>query len=177
MNELIQSFIHSFIYAISIGPLQVRYYSKALPTQHGYCAGVSGQSATGNRVKDLPKVPTWRLERDSNPLPTTIRSKGIDSTNAPPYPRLHLYLSDFLYICLSGCLSMFQFVCVCLSIMFVLLVPSMVIIIIFIKFSFIWRRNTPSDTNAEGIYKYKLMTKNQLITTTKDTCMRVRIGH
>jgi len=36
------------------------------------------------------------------------------------------------------------------------------------QFSFIWRRNIPSDTNAEGIYKYKLMTKNQLITTTKD---------
>src|SRR6218665_2071839 len=30
------------------------------------------------------------------------------------------------------------------------------------------RRNIPSDTNAEGIYKYKLMTKNQLITTTKE---------
>ena len=27
------------------------------------------------------------------------------------------------------------------------------IIIIIIKFSFIWRRNIPSDTNAEGIYK------------------------
>jgi len=35
-------------------------------------------------------------------------------------------------------------------------------VIIIIKFSFIWRRNVPSDTNAEGIYKYKLMTKNQL---------------
>jgi len=43
---------------------------------------------------------------------------------------------------------------------------------IIIKFSFIWRRNKPSVTNAEGIYKYKLMTKNQLITTTTD--MRVR---
>src|SRR6218665_4018502 len=43
------------------------------------------------------------------------------------------------------------------------------------QFSFIWRRNIPSDTNAEGIYKYKLMTKDQLITTTKD--IRVRIWH
>jgi len=39
-------FIHSFIQAISIAPLH--YYSEALPTQHGYCAGVSHRSATCN---------------------------------------------------------------------------------------------------------------------------------
>jgi len=46
--SLIQSFIHAFIQAISIAPLQVHYYSVALSTQHGYCAGVSRRSATGN---------------------------------------------------------------------------------------------------------------------------------
>ena len=61
------SFIHSFIQANSIAPLQVHYYSEALPTQHGYCAGVSRHRQL--QVKDLPKVPTWRLERDSNPRP------------------------------------------------------------------------------------------------------------
>jgi len=40
--------IHSFIRAISIAPLQFRYYSEALPTQHGYCAGISSRSATCN---------------------------------------------------------------------------------------------------------------------------------
>jgi len=40
--------IHSFIQTISIVPLQVHYYSEALPTQHGYCAGISRWSATGN---------------------------------------------------------------------------------------------------------------------------------
>jgi len=34
-------YIHSFIPAISIASLQVRYYSEAFPTQHGYCVGVS----------------------------------------------------------------------------------------------------------------------------------------
>jgi len=34
--------------AISIAPLQVHYYSEALPTQHGYCARISRRSATGN---------------------------------------------------------------------------------------------------------------------------------
>ena len=39
--------IHSFIQTISIALLQV-HYSEALPTQHGYCAGVSRRSVTGN---------------------------------------------------------------------------------------------------------------------------------
>ena len=40
--------IHSFIQAIYIAPLQIHYYSEALPTQHGHCVGVSRQSTTGN---------------------------------------------------------------------------------------------------------------------------------
>src|SRR6218665_129992 len=31
----------SFIQTISIASLQVHFYSEVLPTQHGYCAGVS----------------------------------------------------------------------------------------------------------------------------------------
>src|SRR6218665_3094790 len=48
MYVYLYSFIRSFIQVISTAPLQVRYYSEALPTQHGYCAGVSRRSATGN---------------------------------------------------------------------------------------------------------------------------------
>jgi len=44
----IHSFMHSFIQDISIAPLQVHYYSEALPTWHEYCVGVSRQSATSN---------------------------------------------------------------------------------------------------------------------------------
>jgi len=48
----------SFIQAISIASLQVHYYSEALPTQHGYCAGVSRWSATGNwEWKTCPRSP------------------------------------------------------------------------------------------------------------------------
>src|SRR6218665_2622535 len=43
-----QCMFNSFIHSISIAPLQVSYYSEVLPTQHGYCAGVSRRSATGN---------------------------------------------------------------------------------------------------------------------------------
>jgi len=49
-------FIHSFIQAISIAHLQVRYYSKAFPTQHGYCAEVSRRSATGScKLRTCPR--------------------------------------------------------------------------------------------------------------------------
>jgi len=50
--NLIHSFIHSFIQAIFIAPLQVYYYSEALLTQHGYCVTVSRRSATGNFVSE-----------------------------------------------------------------------------------------------------------------------------
>src|SRR6218665_135275 len=41
-------FFFTFIRAISRAPLQVLYYSEALPTQHGYCAAISRRSATAN---------------------------------------------------------------------------------------------------------------------------------
>ena len=40
--------LNSFVQTISIAPLQVHYYSEVLLTQHGYCARISRQSATGN---------------------------------------------------------------------------------------------------------------------------------
>src|SRR6218665_1189316 len=40
------------------------------------------------QVKDLPKVPTWRLERESNPRP--LRLKVIVSTKTPPRPTKRL---------------------------------------------------------------------------------------
>ena len=69
------SFIHSFIQTISIASLQVCYYSEALPTQQGYCAGVSRRSAAGNC--------------DLRTCPRSLRLKGIDSTNAPPCRHNH----------------------------------------------------------------------------------------
>jgi len=48
MQESVRKFIRSIIQAISIAPLHVHYYSEALPKQHGYCAGISRLSTTGN---------------------------------------------------------------------------------------------------------------------------------
>jgi len=37
----VEILLHSFIQAISKLPLQVHYYSEALPIQHGYCVVIS----------------------------------------------------------------------------------------------------------------------------------------
>src|SRR6218665_2334123 len=70
---------------IYIAPLQVRYYSEALLTQHGYCAGVSRQSATGNcELRTFPRF--LYVAARVGFEPTTLRSICFDSTNAPPRP-------------------------------------------------------------------------------------------
>jgi len=48
VHEYMYVCIYVFIQTISIAPLQAHYYSEALPSQHGYCAGISRRSATGN---------------------------------------------------------------------------------------------------------------------------------
>jgi len=71
-GAVVYTYIYSFIPAISIAPLQVLYYSEALPTDYSTDT-VSEFHAEAHRqlqVKDLPKVPTWRLERESNPQPS-----------------------------------------------------------------------------------------------------------
>src|SRR6218665_75931 len=75
--------IHSgYIYIVL---LQVHYYSEALLTQHGYCVGVyTPKRHRQLRVKELPKVPTWLLERE----PMAIRTKGDENTIEPPCPTI-----------------------------------------------------------------------------------------
>ena len=71
--ELFQALIHSvtqgpgYFYSASSG----HYYSEALSTQHGsiLCLSFTPKRRRQLRVKNLPKVPTWRLERKSNPRP------------------------------------------------------------------------------------------------------------
>src|SRR6218665_637458 len=96
------SFIHSFIQAISIALLQVHYYSEALATQHGYCRSVTLKLHRQLRVKDLPKVPTWRLERDSNPRPFGRKATNLPmSHHAPRIFYKYEFLSSTCWI-LSG---------------------------------------------------------------------------
>ena|SRR6218665_3179585 len=80
--------VHSFIPAISIAPLQVLYYSEALPTtglQHGYCIGVSRRSAQAAVGKGLTQGP-YVAER-AGVEPTTLRLKVINQGATTSHPR------------------------------------------------------------------------------------------
>ena len=93
-------FIYSFIKAISISPLQVHYYPEALPTQPRIlCRSFTPKRHRQVRVKDLPKVPTWRLAGFEL---TTLRPTGTDSTNAPLRPNV---LAKYFFLYLSKCIS------------------------------------------------------------------------
>ena len=88
INAMRQPLIHSFnSYSASSIPLLLRSAPKITLI---LCGNFTPKRHRQLRVKDLPKVPTWRLEWDSNPRPSGY---GIDSTNAPPRPTIHSLLS------------------------------------------------------------------------------------
>src|SRR6218665_183822 len=61
------SFIHpGYFYSAYSSPLLLRGASY---TAQILCRSFAPKGQKLRRVKDLPKVPTWRLERDSNPRP------------------------------------------------------------------------------------------------------------
>src|SRR5688572_14354456 len=43
------------------------------------------------RVKDLPRVPTWRLEVDSNPQPSGCKAPSIPLHHRAPQYNTHIY--------------------------------------------------------------------------------------
>jgi len=68
--------IHSgYFYNASSSPLLLR---STPDTARILCRSFTPKRPWQLRVKDLPKVPTWRLERDSNPRPF-----GRKATNLP----------------------------------------------------------------------------------------------
>ena len=67
------TFYYSFIPGISTAPLQVHYYSPRI-----LCRSFTAKRHMQLRMKDLPKVPTWRPERDSNQRPF-----GRKATSSP----------------------------------------------------------------------------------------------
>src|SRR6218665_1743144 len=80
-NSIIHSCIHSgYFYSASSSPLLL---SSALDTARILCRGFTPKRHRQLRVQDLPKVPMWRLEWDTN-----LQLKVIDSTNAPPRPTM-----------------------------------------------------------------------------------------
>jgi len=77
-----QSLVHSgHFYSASSSPLLLR---GAPDTARIVCRSFTPMRHRQLWVKDLPKVPTWRLERDSKPA--TFQTKDAESTNESPRP-------------------------------------------------------------------------------------------
>src|SRR6218665_833698 len=82
-------FIHSFIPAISIAPLQVLSYSEALPTTARVLYLSFTPKRTGNSAgKGLAQGPY--VAARAGVEPTTLRLKVIFSTKAPPRPIINI---------------------------------------------------------------------------------------
>src|SRR6218665_3874884 len=94
----LQKFIQSFIPNISILPLQVHYYSEALPTT---AIDTMSEFCTPKRYRqlqnNLPKVPTWRLERDSNPRYSDRKALSLPMRHHTQQIILHTYLNQAVY--------------------------------------------------------------------------------
>ena len=92
------SFVHSFIQALSIAPLQVHYYSEVLPRRHADTVSVfHAEAPLSTPSEGLAQGPAWRLDRDSNPRP--VRRKALNQPMSHPAPQflttLQLQLSLF----------------------------------------------------------------------------------
>ena len=91
-SNYVDYFINSFIQTISIAPLQIHYCSEALPTQHGYCAGISRQSATGNCEWRLcPRSLHWGYSGSQTHDPSDERCQLYQCATHAPHERHQLY--------------------------------------------------------------------------------------
>ena len=81
-QAIIRPFIHSFhFYSASSSPLLLR---SAPDTARMLCLSFTPKRHKQLRVKDLPKVPTWRLERDSNPRPSSQKASTLPKRHHLP---------------------------------------------------------------------------------------------
>src|SRR6218665_3532591 len=84
------SFIHSgYFYSASSSPLLLR---GAPDTAWILCWSFTPKRQMQLRVKELPKVPMWRLEREWNPRPTSRKASTLPMRHHVPSSFLHLFL-------------------------------------------------------------------------------------
>src|SRR6218665_3703754 len=80
--ELINSFIHSgYFYSASSRTLLLR---GAPDTAWILCQSFTPKSHRQLQVKDLPRVPTWLLEQDSNPRPFERKATNLPMSHQAP---------------------------------------------------------------------------------------------
>ena len=102
LHSFIHSFIHSishsgYFYSASSSPLPLR---GAFNTAHILCRSITPKSHRQLLVRDLPKVPTWRLEGGSNPRPFGQKAPNLPMRHQTPpnsYLQCPLNLSTVLH--------------------------------------------------------------------------------
>ena len=85
-------FIHSLIHSFRLF-LQRLFKSTSTQRRSRHSTETVSTFHRQLQVKDLPKVPTWQLKRDSNPRPF---GRGIENTNEPP--RFIVTMTSYLII-------------------------------------------------------------------------------
>ena len=88
--------IHSgYFYSASSSPLLLRgapYSTRIL------CRNFTPKHHRHLRVKDLPKIPTWQVERESNPWPFGRKASTLPMRHTRPKRRhLHTHMHKYLF--------------------------------------------------------------------------------
>src|SRR6218665_959207 len=88
---MLTGFVHLFFH--SFCPFLYRPFKSSTTQgrsrlQHGYCIGVSRQSAQATVGKGLAQGPYMAARAGVEP--TTLQLKAIDSTKAPPCPTIYV---------------------------------------------------------------------------------------
>src|SRR6218665_1351741 len=104
INANLEANIHSFIpfiLDIPITPLQVHYYSEALPTQQDAVSEFHAEALQAIASEGLAQRRYVAARTGFEPM--TLRSTGINSTNEPPTPHnmcpVVRFLSSFAHLC------------------------------------------------------------------------------
>src|SRR6218665_2555088 len=92
MFTVLYMYVNSFIHS-SIVPLQVPYILRCVPTQHGYCVGVSRRSTQAPASERLAQGPYVVARRIRTRYPSDKRRRI--HTNEPPRPTIHMFV--FVY--------------------------------------------------------------------------------
>jgi len=95
--QYIPIFIHSgYFYSASSSPLLLR---GAPDTARILCRSFMPKHHRQLQAKDLPKLPTWRLERDSNPQPFAQKATNLPiSLHTSQYIHYTIYTLYNIYI-------------------------------------------------------------------------------
>src|SRR5678815_108277 len=86
-------FIHSFIHFRYLYSAPSRFLLRGAPDYSAYTESEFHAEAHEQlRVQDLPRVPTRRLEVDSNPQPSDCKAPNIPLHHRTPHTYIHTYI-------------------------------------------------------------------------------------